>query len=315
MGLGTPGAEATTEFNAFVYHGPPLKSGLHSEPDVKRKGSEMREAVIVEALRTPIARGRAIKGDLSGIHAGKLLAEVQTAVIERAGVEPEDVEQIIGGCVTQAGEQSNNIVRHGWLSSGKTWRTGGTTIDTQCGSGQQANHLVSALVRAGSIDIGIACGLEMMSHVGLGANAMNGPGYFIPEDWPWDSSPEQFTSAERIAEKRGITREDVDALGLASQRKALQAREEGRFDREILPIEAPVLDEEGKPTGETKLVNSDQGIRPSTSEGLAALKPVIEGGIHTAGNSSQISDGAAAVLWMSAEKAKELGLRPRARIV
>ncbi|MCH2172208.1 steroid 3-ketoacyl-CoA thiolase [Myxococcota bacterium] len=275
----------------------------------------MREAVIVEALRTPIARGRAIKGDLSGIHAGKLLAEVQTAVIERAGVEPEDVEQIIGGCVTQAGEQSNNIVRHGWLSSGKTWRTGGTTIDTQCGSGQQANHLVSALVRAGSIDIGIACGLEMMSHVGLGANAMNGPGYFIPEDWPWDSSPEQFTSAERIAEKRGITREDVDALGLASQRKALQAREEGRFDREILPIEAPVLDEEGKPTGETKLVNSDQGIRPSTSEGLAALKPVIEGGIHTAGNSSQISDGAAAVLWMSAEKAKELGLRPRARIV
>ena len=275
----------------------------------------MSEAVIVEALRTPIARGKPIKGDLSGIHAGKLLAAVQTAVVERAGIEPPDVEQVIGGCVTQAGEQSNNIARHAWLSSGKTWRTGGTTIDTQCGSSQQANNLVSALVRAGSIDIGIACGLEMMSHVGLGANVMNGPGYFIPDDWPWDSSPDQFSAAERIAAKRGITREDVDAFGLNSQAKAKRASDEGRFKREILPIEAPVLGEDGTPTGETRLISADQGIRPSTPEGLAALKPVNEGGIHTAGNSSQISDGAAALLWMSAEKAVELGLKPRARIV
>ena len=275
----------------------------------------MREAVIVEALRTPIGRGKPIKGDLSGIHAGKLLASVQNAVIDRTGVAPEDVEQVIGGCVTQAGEQSNNIVRHGWLSAGRTWRTGGTTIATQCGSGQQANHLVSALVKAGSIDIGIACGIELMSHVGLGANAINGPGYFMPEDWPWDSSPEQVTSAERIAHKRGITREDVDAFALSSQLKARKATDEGRFAREILPTDAPLLGEDGQPTGETKLVASDQGLRPTTPEGLAALKPVIEGGIHTAGNSSQISDGAAAVLWMTAEKAKELGLRPRARIV
>ncbi|HEB91115.1 MAG TPA: steroid 3-ketoacyl-CoA thiolase, partial [Deltaproteobacteria bacterium] len=226
-----------------------------------------------------------------------------------------DVEQIIGGCVTQAGEQSNNITRQAWLSEGDDWTCGGTTIDTQCGSGQQANSLINALVKGGSIDIGIACGLEMMSHVGLGANVINGPGYFIPENWPWDSPPDQFSMAQRIADNRGITREDADALGLESQRKAAMARDEGRFDREIVPIEAPVLGEDGKPTGQTRVVSTDQGIRESTAEGLAQLKPVIEGGIHTAGNSSQISDGAAAVLFMTAEKAKAYGLRPRARIL
>jgi acetyl-CoA C-acetyltransferase len=155
----------------------------------------------------------------------------------------------------------------------------------------------------------------MMSHVGLGANVINGPGFFQPDDWPWDNPLDQFTAAERIAKNRGITREDVDRLGLRSQENALVARDEGRFKREILPIEAPVLGDDGKPTGETRTVDRDQGIRPSTLEGLARLKPVIEGFMHTAGNSSQISDGVAAVLWMTAEKAKEYGLRPRARIV
>jgi len=275
----------------------------------------MREAVIVEALRTPIARGKMGRGDLSGLHAGALLAKVQFGLLEKAGVDPQEVEQLIGGCVTQAGEQSNNIARHAWLSAGKTWHTGGTTIDTQCGSGQQANHLVRALVQAGSIDCGIACGLEMMSHVGLGANAIHGPGYFQTPNWPWDQAPSQFEAAERIARNRGIGREDVDRLGLASQEKAAKAQAEGRFAREILPIDAPALDEGGKPTGETKRVAQDQGLRPTTLEGLAALKPVLPNGIHTAGNSSQISDGAAGVLWMTAEKAKALGLRPRARIV
>jgi acetyl-CoA C-acetyltransferase len=275
----------------------------------------MREAVIVEALRTPIARGKMGRGELSGLHAGQLLAKVQFGLCEKAGVDPADIEQLIGGCVTQAGEQSNNIARHAWLSAGKSFRTGGTTIDTQCGSGQQANHLVRALVQVGSIDAGIACGLEMMSHVGLGANAIHGPGYFQTPNWPWDQAPSQFEAAERIARNRGIKREDVDAFALSSQQKAARAIAENRFDREILPVEAPALDEGSKPTGETRTIAKDQGPRPTTLEGLAALKPVQEGGMHTAGNSSQISDGAAGVLWMTADKAKSLGLRPRARIL
>jgi acetyl-CoA C-acetyltransferase len=275
----------------------------------------MREAVIVEALRSPIAKGKIGRGELSGFHPAQLLAQLQFGVVEKAGIDPKDVEQVVGGCVTQAGEQAGNLARNAWLSRGTGWHTGGTTIDTQCGSGQQANHIVNAFVKAGSIDAGIACGVEVMSHVGLGANVMNGPGFFQPADWPWDSTPDQFAAAERIAKNRGITRQDVDAFGLSSQQKASAARDEGRFKREILPIDAPVLGEDGQPTGETRSVDQDQGIRASTLEALSQLKPVIEGGIHTAGNSSQISDGAAAVLWMTAEKARELGLRPRARIV
>ena len=275
----------------------------------------MPEAVIVEALRTPIARGKPGKGHLSAFHPAQLLGRVQDGVVERAGIDPGDIEQVVGGCVTQAGEQSNNITRVAWLGRGKGWRTGGTTVDTQCGSGQQANHIISAFVRAGSIDAGIACGVEVMSHVGLGANVINGPGYFQPPEWPWDTAPDQFTHAERIAQNRGVTREDTDAFGLRSQERAAAARDAGHFDREILPIEAPVLGDDGQPTGESRLVQHDQGIRPSTPEGLAALKPVVEGGVHTPGTYSQISDGAAAVLWMSADRAKELGLRPRARIV
>jgi acetyl-CoA C-acetyltransferase len=275
----------------------------------------MREAVIVDAIRTPIARGKMIRGDLSGIHAAHLLRKVQTALCERNGLAPSDVEQVIGGCVTQAGEQSNNIVRHAWLSAGDDYTCGGTTIDTQCGSGQQANHLIHALVKGGTIDVGIGCGIEVMSHVGLGANVIHGPGYFQPPDWPWDTAPDQFTMAERIATNRGITRADVDAFALESQRRAKIARDEGRFKREILPIEAPVLGDDGQPTGETRLVEHDQGIRDSTAEGLAELKPIVEGGIHTAGNSSQISDGAAGVLYMTREEAERRGLRPRARIL
>jgi acetyl-CoA C-acetyltransferase len=270
----------------------------------------MREAVIIEALRTPIARGKAGKGGLSAFHPAHLLAKVQQAVCERAGVETGLVEQIVGGCVTQAGEQSNNIARNAWLTRGKDWGVAGTTVDAQCGSSQQANHLVSAMVKAGQIDVGIACGIEVMSHVGLGANVMNGPGFFQPADWPWDSTPDQFTSAQRIAKKRGITREDCDRFALRSQTLAKQARAEGRFEREILPITAPNPDG----SGGTITVDQDEGIRDTTLEGLAALKPVLPDTVHTAGNSSQISDGAAAVLWMSAEKAKELGLEPRARL-
>jgi acetyl-CoA C-acetyltransferase len=270
----------------------------------------MREAVIVEALRTPIARGKAGKGALSAYHPASLLGIVQRAVCEKAGIEPSMVEQIIGGCVTQAGEQSNNIARNAWLSRGGDWTVAGSTVDAQCGSGQQANHLVSALVKSGQIDIGIACGVEVMSHVGLGANVLSGPGFFQTADWPWDSTPDQFQSAERIAKKRGITRKDTDEFGLRSQTLAKKARDEGRFEREILPIDAPAPDG----SNDTIHVAQDEGIRDSTREGLAALNPVLPDGIHTAGSSSQISDGAAAVLWMSSDKAKELGLKPRARL-
>ena len=275
----------------------------------------MREAVIVEAVRSPIARGKMIKGDLSGMHTAHLFSRIQRAVVERAGIEAKDVEQIIGGCVTQAGEQSNNITRQSWLSEGDDWTCGGTTIDTQCGSGQQANSLINALVKGGSIDVGIGCGIEMMSHVGLGQNVINGPGYFMPENWPWDSPQTQFEMAQRIAENRGISREDADAFALSSQEKAAAAQAEGRFEREIVPIEAPVLGDDGQPTGDTAKVERDQGIRETTAEGLAALNPVLPDTIHTAGNSSQISDGAAAVLIMTKEKAEQYGLKPRARIV
>ena len=276
----------------------------------------MSEAVIVEAIRTPIGRGKMGKGDLSGFHAAELLGKVQMGLVEKAGIEPKDVDQIFGGCVTQAGEQSNNISRHAWLGVSKDdYSTAGTTIDVQCGSGQQANNLVNALVKGGSIDVGIACGIELMSHVGLGMNVMNGPGFFMPPNFPWEQPMSQFEACERIAEQRGITREDVDAFAVRSQERAKKATDQGRFEREILPIEAPVLGDDMQPTGETRRITQDQGIRDTTMEPLAALKPVQEGGVHTAGNSSQVSDGSAGLLYMSEAKAKELGLRPRARIV
>ncbi len=275
----------------------------------------MAEAVIVEALRTPIARGKPVVGDLHGFHAAELLALSMKAVVEKAGLEYNDIEQLMGGCVTQAGEQAGNITRHAWLSMGNTWEGGATTLDAQCGSAQQANHLISWLVRGGSINIGIACGVEAMSRVGLGMNVYNGPGFFLPKNWPWDSTPDQFSSAERIAVNRGITRQDVDEFALMSQQRAKAAWEAGYFDREVFSVEAPAFGEDGKPNGETKLVTRDQGFRDTTMESLGNLNAVVEGGIHTPGNSSQISDGSAAILWMSKEEALARGLKPRARIL
>ena len=182
-----------------------------------------------------------------------------------------------------------------------------TTVDCQCGSSQQANHFVAGLIAAGAIDVGIACGVEAMSRVGLGVNVFNGPGSSRPDDFPWDM-PDQFGAAERIAQNRGITREDVDAWGLASQQKAARAVAEGRFEREIAPIEVDrCRTRTGGDRRDARSSTKDQGLRETTIEGLAKLKPVMPDGIHTAGNSSQISDGAAAVLWMSEDKAKALG--------
>jgi acetyl-CoA C-acetyltransferase len=270
----------------------------------------MAQPVIVEAVRTPIGKRN---GWLSGLHAAEILAAAQVEVVKRAGIDPIDVEQIVGGCVTQAGEQASNVTRTAWLNAGMPYEVAATTIDCQCGSAQQANHFINNLISADAIDVGIACGVEAMSRVGLGANAFNGPGKSRPENFPWDM-PDQFGAAERIAAKRGITRADVDALGLASQQHAARAVAEGRFEREILAMETPVVGPDG-PTGERQVVSKDQGPRETTAEGLAKLKAVLPDGMHTAGNSSQISDGAAAVLWMSEAKAKTLGLRPRARVV
>jgi len=275
----------------------------------------MREAVIVEAVRTPIARGKAGVGDLTDFHATELLALSLKEIVKRTGLEYADVDYLAGGCVTQAGEQAGNITRNAWLTIGNDYTAGGTTLDNQCGSAQTANHMIASMVATGSVDVGIACGVEAMSRVGLGANVYNGPGYFVPEAWPWDSTPDQFTSAQRIADNRGITREMVDELAFNSQARAKQAWDEGRFDREVFEVQAPILDENGKPTGETRTVSRDQGLRDTTREGLAGLNPVMEGLIHTPGNSSQISDGSAAVLWMTAEEAKARGLKPRARII
>ncbi len=273
----------------------------------------MAEAVIVEAGRTPIGKRN---GWLAGLHAARLLAAAQVGVLKRAGIEPGSVEQIIGGCVTQAGEQSNNVTRNAWLSEGFPYHVAATTVDCQCGSAQQANHLIAGLISVGAIEIGIACGVEAMSRVGLGASVINGPGYFQPTEWPWDTPFNQFVAADRIAANRGVTRQDVDAFGLASQQKAARAWAEGRFDREIIPTDAPVVaGPDNTPTGEHSLVKRDQGLRETNMDALAGLKVMNEGGVHTAGNSSQISDGAAAVLWMSRERAKAQGLKPRARIV
>jgi acetyl-CoA C-acetyltransferase len=266
--------------------------------------------VIVEAVRTPIGKRG---GWLAGLHAAELLGAAQQALVQRAGIDPAIVEQLIGGCVTQAGEQSNNITRTAWLASGLPWQVGATTIDAQCGSAQQANHLIAGLIATGAIEVGIACGVEAMTRVPLGANRGE-TGSPRPDSWDIDL-PNQFVAAERIAQRRGFSRADLDAFGLASQHKAQRAWDEGRFEREVAPVEAPVLDEDGKPTGEARTVSRDQGLRETTIDALANLKPVYEGAMHSAGTSSQISDGAAAVLLMDADRAAALGLRPRARIV
>jgi len=271
----------------------------------------MGNPVIVEAVRTPLGKRR---GWLAGLHPAVLLGATQVEVLKRAGIDPALVDQVIGGCVTQAGEQSNNMVRRAWMHAGLPNHTASTVIDAQCSSAQQATHLVNAMISAGQIRAGVACGVESMSRVPLGGNVPKGMGSPRPEDWSIDL-PDQFLGADRIVKDRGFSRQQVDEFGLWSQQKAKAARDEDRFSREIFALEAPVLDEEGNPTGETKVVDTDQGIRETSLEALSGLKPVLEGGTHTAGTSSQVSDGASALLVMDEELASSLGLRPRARII
>ncbi len=269
----------------------------------------MATPVIVEAVRTPIGKRN---GWLAGVKPVALLAHAQRAVVDRAGVDPSEVEQVFAGCVTQAGEQGGHVGRYAWLYAGLPWQAGVTTLDAQCGSSLHAVNLVASLIASGTISTGVACGVEVMSRAPLGSNVR--PARPRPDDWSIDL-PDQFTGADRIARHRGLTRDDVDAWGLRSQQRAAKAWADGRFDAEIAPVTAPVLDADGEPTSETRVVDRDQGLRDTSREALAGLKPVLEDGVHTAATSSQISDGAAAVLLMSEERARALGLRIRARIV
>ncbi len=271
----------------------------------------MGTPVIVEAVRTPIGKRR---GWLSGLHPSELLGAAQSGVLSRAGLDAADVEQVIGGCVTQAGAQSNNITRTAWLHAGLAHHTGCTTVDAQCGSAQQSTHLIAGLVATGTIDVGIACGVEAMTRVPLRSNLGVDAGSPRPDAWDIDL-PNQYEAADRIAARRGLTRTDIDEFGVRSQQHARRAWDEGRFTREIVEVSAPVLNEQGTPTGQTQPIARDQGLRDTTLEALSGLKPVLDGGLHTAGTSSQISDGAAALLVMDSDRAAALGLRPRARIV
>ena len=275
----------------------------------------MADVVIVEAVRTPIGRRN---GGLSTVHPADLLGTALTEVVGRSGIDPAEVEQVVGGCVSQVGEQSFNVTRTAWLSAGLPLGTAATTVDTQCGSSQQATNVATSLVASGVVDVAIACGAELMSRIPIGSNSSKqlGLGVPIPKTYfPRYEFTSQFEGAERIADKWGITRGDTDEFGLLSQQRA-QAWAEGRFDTQVVPVDAPDVDDEGKPTGTTHHVARDEGLRDTSLEALAGLKPVARpDGVHTAGSSSQISDGAAALLMMTADKAAELGLRARARIV
>jgi len=267
----------------------------------------MREAVIVEAVRTPMGRRN---GRLKEFHPVVLGSMVLKELLRRARLEPGRVEDVVFGCVTQTGEQSLNVGRNAWLAAGFPVETPATTVDRQCGSSQQAIHFAANLIQSGVAEITIAGGVESMSRVPMGANMTQGPGVPFPPELTelYDMVP-QGISAELMARKYGISRREMDEYSVRSHRRAAEATSAGHLASQIMPIEVPV-------NGHTETMSSDEGIRPNASyEAVSALQPAFNPDHSiTAGNSSQITDGAAAVLLMSKEKAQELGLRPRARV-
>jgi acetyl-CoA acyltransferase len=271
----------------------------------------MTPAVIIDAIRTPTGKR---EGKLKGWHPVDLASEVLRALVDRNDLDPATVDDVILGCVMQTGEQGINVGRNAVLAAGFPEEVPGTTVDRQCGSGQQAVHFAAQGVMAGVYDVAIAGGVESMTRVPMGITAQQGPGVpFGPRmmDRYERSLVPQGISAELIAEHWGIAREELDEIAYQSHQRAMRATEEGRFERELLPIEVALED------GSTETMTVDEGIRWETSpEKLAGLKPVFKpDGVITAGNSSQISDGAAAVLITSEEAARRLGLEPRARFV
>ena len=269
----------------------------------------MREAVIVEAVRTPLGRRN---GKLKDVHPVVLASLVLKEVVRRAGIEPGQVEDVVFGCVSQVGEQSLNIGRNAWLAAGFPVETPATTVDRQCGSSQQAVHFAANLIQAGVCDITIAGGVESMTRVPMGSSA-HGPGAPFPPELMelYDLVP-QGISAELVARKYGITRRQMDEFAVRSHQRAAHATDNGYLRSQILPIDVPVPG-----NGHTEVFDKDEGIRRNASyEATSNLQPAFnpEHSI-TAGNSSQITDGASAILIMSREKARELGLKPRARIL
>ena len=235
----------------------------------------MPDVVIVEAVRSPIGRRG---GGLSTMHPADLLGAVQKACVERAGLDPAEVDQVVGGCVTMSGEQSFNIARTAWLAAGLPMTVAASTVDSQCGSSQQATNLGAGLVASGAADVVLTCGVESMSRIPLGSATKAGPGRPLPKSYyAHYELTSQFEGAERIAEKWGITREEADQFGLQSQVRAGHAWQEGRFEREVVPIDAPVLDEEGKPTGDTNRVGRDEG-EATTNHSRPPVTMDLEGG-------------------------------------
>jgi acetyl-CoA acyltransferase len=278
--------------------------------------------VIIDAIRTP---GGKRNGKLSGWHPSDLAAEVLNTLVQRNDLDPALVEDVIMGCVMQAGNQSLNVGRNAVLAAGWPESVPATTIDRQCGSSQQSAHFAAQGVMAGAYDIVVAAGVEVMSTTPMGASVTPGSfpmgpkvmgRYAEVEHYGNKGMQGQGIGAEIIADQWGLTRDDLDEFALRSQNNAARARDEGRFDNEIVPIKAMPRDKEtGQLIESDEIVTSDEGIRPSTMESLGKLRAAFmpEGGKVTAGNSSQITDGASALLIMSEDKAKQLGLTPRAR--
>ncbi len=273
------------------------------------------EVVIVSAVRSAVGKR---KGTLSAFEAPDLLGDVYRGLLEGTGIDPAAVEQVVAGCVNQVGQQSGNVARNAWLGAGLPLQTACSTINAQCGSAQQAATVVHGMLAAGIVDAAIAAGVESMTRVPMGSASVPGLGDARNKRFADHFEiTTQFEGADRIAARWGLSRDHADDYALRSQRRAATAIAEGRFHDQIIPIEAPVVDDSGTVVG-TKAFATDECPRPSTKEGLSSLKVnrgESPGAVHTAGNSSQISDGAAAVLMMTAKRADALGVRARARIV
>jgi acetyl-CoA C-acetyltransferase len=285
----------------------------------------MEDVVIVEAVRSPFGRRG---GVLSAMHPADLLGSVLRTCLDRANVDPAVVGQVVGGCVEQVGEQASNVVRSAWLGAGLPESVAAVSLDSACGSSQQAVGLAAALIRSGTVDVALACGLASMSRLPIAAShqvAFETPPTrrmatvdyaeaFMKQMDEYGMG--QFGCAERLAAMYDITRADADEFGYRSHERAQVAWEQGRFEREVVPIDAPVVGADGAIEEAPLTVTKDEGLRETSLEKLGTLNPITgPKGVHTAGTTSQISDGASAVLMMTRSRAIELGVHPRARIV